>query len=237
MARPWIGRTPEPRTAGRARAPSGAQRGGAARTPLIGGTIDYVGVRRRAARACRASLSLALRVCCGAALYAIASSAGAQLPIARARPELELATRVEKIVAGSSADKPDARTRLVPADDLSPGDELVITVTFLNTTQHALDGIRITQPIPPSMRYVAGSGVGPGSEVLYSVDGGATYGQPNELGLVSPEGVRRAATPDDYTDVRWLIKAPLAAGARAFVRFRATVRAAPEPPAATHADP
>jgi len=73
--------------------------------------------------------------------------------------------------------------------------------------------------------------------VLYSVDGGATYGQPNELGLVSPEGVRRAATPDDYTDVRWLIKAPLAAGARAFVRFRATVRVAPEPPAATHADP
>jgi hypothetical protein len=113
----------------------------------------------------------------------------------------------------------------------------VITVTFLNTTQHALDGLRITQPIPPSMRYVQGSGVGPGSEVLYSVDGGATYGQPSELGVVTADGVRRVATANDYTQVRWLIKAPLAPGARAFVRFRATVRAAPDTSAAAHTEP
>ena len=144
---------------------------------------------------------------------------------------------MEKIVAGAGVDKGDARTKLVPADDLSPGDELVVTVTFLNTTQHALDGVRITQPIAASMRYVDGSGVGPGSEVLYSVDGGATYGQPSELGIVTAEGVRRAATAADYTHVRWLIKAPLAAGARAFVRFRATVRPAPETSVAAHGDP
>lgn len=153
------------------------------------------------------------------------------------RAGLDVATRVEKIVVGGGADNADARTKLVPADDLSPGDELVITVTFLNTTQHALDEVRITQPIPASMRYVEGSGVGPGSEVLYSADGGATYGQPKELGVVSADGVRRAATAADYTHVRWLIKAPLAAGARAFVRFRATVRPAPEAPAGAHADP
>jgi uncharacterized repeat protein (TIGR01451 family) len=177
-------------------------------------------------------------VCYAGALCAVASTASGQLPSARARVGLELTTRVEKIVASGSADKADARTRLVPADDLTPGDELVITVTFLNTTQHALDGVRITQPIPPSMRYVQGSGVGPGSQVLYSVDGGATYGQPNELGVVTAEGIRRVASPGEYTHVRWLIKAPLAAGARAFVRFRATVREAPETPAAAaHADP
>jgi uncharacterized repeat protein (TIGR01451 family) len=158
------------------------------------------------------------------------------LPTASARAGLELATRVEKIVAGAAADKADAR-KLVPANDLAPGDELVITVSFLNTTQHALDGVRITQPIPPTMRYVEGSGVGPGSEVLYSVDGGATYGQPNELGVVTAEGIRRVATAGDYTQVRWLIKAPLAAGARAFVRFRATVRAAAEASAPDHAGP
>ncbi len=145
--------------------------------------------------------------------------------------------RVEKIVSGGGADKAGARARLVPADELAPGDELVITVTFLNTTRHALDGVRITQPIPPSMRYVEGSGVGPGSEVLYSADGGSTYGQPNELGIVTPEGARRVATASDYTHVRWLIKAPLAAGSRAFVRFRATVRAVPATSAAAHADP
>jgi uncharacterized repeat protein (TIGR01451 family) len=119
----------------------------------------------------------------------------------------------------------------VPTDTLSPGDELVLTVTFLNTTQHALDGLRITQPIPPTMRYVEGSAIGPGSEVLYSVDDGATYGLPRELNVVAADGVRRSATVADYTQVRWLIKAPLEAGARAFVRFRASVRFAPETPA------
>jgi uncharacterized repeat protein (TIGR01451 family) len=198
-------------------------------------TADYVGVPRRHAHARPARISLARRVCCAVAICALASAASAQLPSARARAGLELSTRVEKIVAGG-ADKADARAKLVPAADLTPGDELVITVTFLNTTQHALDGVRITQPIPPTMRYVQGSGVGPGSEVLYSVDGGATYGQPNELGVVTA-GVRRVATADDYTHVRWLVKAPLAAGARAFVRFRATVRATPEASAAAHADP
>jgi uncharacterized repeat protein (TIGR01451 family) len=194
-------------------------------------------VQRRDARARHAGFSIARRICCAVAVCALVSAASAQLPSARARAGLELATRVEKIVAGSGVDKADARTKLVPADDLSPGDELVITVSFLNTAQHALDGVRITQPIPPSMRYVEGSGVGPGSAVLYSVDGGATYGQPNELGVVTADGVRHAATAGDYTHVRWLIKAPLAAGARAFVRFRAAVRAVPEASAAAHADP
>ena len=201
------------------------------------GTADYVGVASRDARARRARISLASRVCCAVAICAAASAASAQLPSARGRAGLELATRVEKIVAAGGADKADARAKLVPADALSAGDELVITVTFLNTTQHALDGVRITQPIPPTMRYLESSGVGPGSEVLYSADGGTTYGQPSELGVVTPEGVRRVATPSDYTHVRWLIKAPLAAGARGFVRFRATVRAAVETSAAAHTDP
>jgi uncharacterized repeat protein (TIGR01451 family) len=196
---------------------------------------DYIGARD--ARACRARSSLGRLLCSAAAICAITSAASAQLPGARARPGLELATRVEKIVPGTGGDKGDARTKLVPAEDLNPGDELVITVTFLNTTQHALDGVRITQPIPPNMRYVERSGVGPGSQVLYSVDGGTTYGQPNELGVVTPEGNRRVATSADYTHVRWLIKAPLAAGARAFVRFRATVRAAPETSPAASSDP
>jgi hypothetical protein len=61
------------------------------------------------------------------------------------------------------------------------------------------------------------------------VAGVSPHRQPNELGVVAADGARRAATAADYTHVRWLIKAPLAPGARAFVRFRATVRAPTEP--------
>jgi uncharacterized repeat protein (TIGR01451 family) len=220
----------QPRIGSNAGAARGGPRGAGTRLDTGSRRADranYVGVWRRAARA-RLS-SAGARVSFAVALCAVAWPGYGQLPSARARSGLELATRVEKIVAGPGTDKADARPQLVPAEDLSPGDALVVTVTFLNTTQHALDGVRITQPIPPSMRYVEGSGVGPGSQVLYSVDGGATYGQPNELGIVAADGVRRAGTAADYTHVRWLIKAPLAPGARAFVRFRATVRAASEP--------
>ena len=220
----------QPRIGSSARAARGEPRGRGTRLDTgsrRADRADYVGVRRPAARA-RLSRAGA-RVSFAFALCTVAWPGYGQFPSARARAGLELATRVEKIVAGAGADKADARPQLVPAGDLSPGDALVVTVTFLNTTQHALDGVRITQPIPPSMRYVEGSAVGPGSLVLYSVDGGATYGQPNELGVAAADGVRRAATAGDYTHVRWLIKAPLAPGARAFVRFRATARAPSEP--------
>ncbi|HUL81726.1 MAG TPA: hypothetical protein VL131_06265 [Gammaproteobacteria bacterium] len=157
------------------------------------------------------------------ALGAVASVAGAQP--ARERASLELTTRVERIVATESGDTAGARTRLAPVGVPSPGDELVVTVTFANVSTEAVDGVKITQQIPPSMRYVDGSAIGPGAEVLYSVDGGSTYGQPNELTVVAADGTRRAATADDYTHVRWLLKGPLEAGARGFARFRAIVRA------------
>jgi uncharacterized repeat protein (TIGR01451 family) len=166
------------------------------------------------------------------ALGAVASVASAQ---PRERASLELATRVERIVAAEVGDAGGSRTQLVPVGVASPGDELVVTVTFANVSAEVIDAVRITQPIPPNMRYVDGSAIGPGTEVLYSVDGGSTYGQPNELKVAAADGTRRAATADDYTHVRWLLKAPLEAGARGFARFRAIVRAAPAANAAGRA--
>jgi uncharacterized repeat protein (TIGR01451 family) len=183
----------------------------------------YTVLQPRIGSSARAGFGLALAL----ALCVVASIASAQPTSARSRTSLELTTRVEKIVAVAAVDASAPRTQLVPAGAASPGDELVLTVTFQNVTAQALDGVRITQPIPPNLRYVDGSAIGPGSEVLYSVDGGASYGQPNELKVVAADGARRAATPDDYTHVRWLLKAPLEAGARGFARFRAIVRAAP----------
>jgi uncharacterized repeat protein (TIGR01451 family) len=199
---------------------AGAARRGAARRER---RADYVGDARHGGRRLARSASTF-------ALCVIASVGSAQPSSDRTRSSLELATRVEKIVAadGTSA---APRTQLKPVEVATPGDELVLTVTFQNVTSETLDGVRITQPIPPNMRYVDGSAIGPGSEVLYSVDGGVSYGQPNELKVVAADGTRRAATADDYTHVRWLLKAPLEPGARGFARFRAIVRAAPPPSA------
>jgi uncharacterized repeat protein (TIGR01451 family) len=196
------------------------------RAVCAGRRDDYVGVTHRVSPTRRAVARLAV-VASALALCVVPPSADAQPASSRARASLELATRVEKIVAVDAADASAPRTQLVPAGAASPGDELVVTVTFANVSGQALDGVRITQPIPSNMRYVDGSAIGPGSEVLYSIDGGASYGQPNELKVVAADGTRRAATADDYTHIRWLLKAPLEAGARGFARFRAIVRAAP----------
>jgi len=84
--------------------------------------------------------------------------------------------------------------------------------------------VRITKPVPPGVRYVAESASGPGCDVLFSVDGGRTFGQPAELSVVAEDGARRPASPDDYTHIRWRLRTPLAAEATGFVRFRALAR-------------
>jgi hypothetical protein len=60
--------------------------------------------------------------------------------------------------------------------------------------------------------------------VLFSVDGGRTFGQPNELTVPAADGSRRAAAAEDYTHIRWRLKTPLPAGATGFARFRAVAR-------------
>jgi hypothetical protein len=60
--------------------------------------------------------------------------------------------------------------------------------------------------------------------VLFSVDGGETFGLPNELAVADGDEARRAAAVADYTHVRWVLTAPLAARATGFARFRAELR-------------
>lgn len=194
-------------------------------------TGDYVDVGRRVLLT-RRTLARVAAVVSMLVPCVVPRIAGAQPASEGAR--LELATRVEKIVAVDVVGADAPRTQLVPAGVASPGEEVIVTVSFANVSGQALDGVRITQPIPSNMRYVDGSAIGPGSEVLYSVDGGASYGQANELKVIAADGTRRAATADDYTHIRWLLKAPLAAGARGFARFRAIVRAAPAASATEH---
>ncbi len=57
--------------------------------------------------------------------------------------------------------------------------------------------------------------------MLFSVDGGRTYGAPKELTVKAADGSQRTADAADYTHIRWVLKAPLDAGAKGFARFRA----------------
>jgi uncharacterized repeat protein (TIGR01451 family) len=160
-------------------------------------------------------------LCAALALCAVASAQAQQGDPAQGN--LELSTVVEKVVEVKQGDGA-TKTDLVPVDVALPGDEVVYTVSFSNVSKQAADNIRITNPIPSEMRYLANTAFGPGSDVLYSVDGGLTYGAPKELTVKADDGSKRVADAADYTHIRWVLKAPLDAGAKGFARFRAVVR-------------
>ena len=157
------------------------------------------------------------------ALTLAAVAAAAQTAGEAASSGLEVVTVVEKLPSGADGD-PQAPVPLAPAAAPEPGDSLIYTVKFTNASGGDVDNVRITKPIPAGVRYVEGSASGPGCEVLFSVDGGRTFGEPSELFIVAADGARRAAQPDDYTHIRWRLRTALAGGAAGFARFRAVAR-------------
>lgn len=117
-------------------------------------------------------------------------------------------------------------SQLEPAggDAAASGRELVVSVRFTNATAHVMDGVRVTSAVPAGASYVPDSASGPGADVLFSIDGGRTFGRPDELEVADAEGVERTAQADEYTHVRWILRAPLDAGAAGVARFRAVRR-------------
>jgi uncharacterized repeat protein (TIGR01451 family) len=139
------------------------------------------------------------------------------------RDGLSLSLTRERLVESRDADG-TVRFDLVEGEDLAQGDQFVYSVRFANATGYAAEGVRITSPVPPGLSYIAGSAVGPGSIVLFSIDGGLTFGGADELVVPGGDSTFRRAEAADYTHIRWILQAPLDAGATGFVRFRAVQR-------------
>ena len=156
---------------------------------------------------------------CGSLLTLLAAAAavgqGPGNPLAiRSIAEVESRSRV----AGREV------VKLIPADRVVPGDRVIYTLEVRNTGATALDVPIVTHPVPEHMRYVAGSAVGPGAEVSYSVDGGHSFERAENLKVPGVDGRLRLAVAADYTNIRWQLKNRLKANSVAFVRFRALVK-------------
>jgi uncharacterized repeat protein (TIGR01451 family) len=114
--------------------------------------------------------------------------------------------------------------KLVPADRVVPGDQVIYTLEIRNTGARAVPAPSVPYRIPEHMRYVADSAAGPGAEVSYSIDGGHTFDRPENLKVAGPGGQLRAAIAADYTHIRWQLKHSLKGNSVAFARFRAVVK-------------
>lgn len=113
-------------------------------------------------------------------------------------------------------------TRLVAADVVVPGETVFYTITFTNVSDEMADNVVITNPIADDLKYVEGSGFGPGADMQFSVDDGANFAAADEL-TVEEDGVTRPAEARDYTHVRWVLKNNLDAGAQVTARFAAVL--------------
>jgi len=149
---------------------------------------------------------------------AVAAQQGARLP-----RDLLVSSTLERIGVSAAVDAQSSIETTTDASAPPPAEQLIVNVRFTNSSEQVLDSLRITSPVPPELRYVAQSASGPGTDVLFSVDEGRSFGRPEELTMATPDGVR-GADAADYTHIRWILRAPLDAGALGVVRFRAVPR-------------
>ena len=134
---------------------------------------------------------------------------------------LEINTVAEKEEA--YVENGEQKTRLVAVDLVVPGDQVVYTIWYENTGDQPADNVVINDAIPAEMEYQQGSAFGSGADVLFSADGGQTFGSPDQLTAMGEDGAARPANPSDYTHVRFSLRNPVPPGTRGFVRFRAKV--------------
>lgn len=153
-------------------------------------------------------------------LLLITVATASALPAMSQEPgHLNVKTVVQKEEVTVS-DSGETERRLVPAATVVPGDDVVYTITFTNTSDESADDIVITNPLAGELTYVDGSAFGPGTTIEFSVDGGSSYAAASEL-TVTEDGVERSARPDDFTHIRWVMQNELQAGAQGLARFRA----------------
>jgi len=156
-------------------------------------------------------------------LLGLAVTGAAEQAVTAARDGVIVSSALERVVATPTADG-GVTFAVAVGTVASHADQLIYSVQFTNASEHVVDAVRVTSPVPADVKYVAGSARGPGSRTLFSVDHGRTFGEPDELVVVAADGMDRVAAAADYTHVRWVLDAPLDAGATGIARFRAVPR-------------
>jgi uncharacterized repeat protein (TIGR01451 family) len=119
-----------------------------------------------------------------------------------------ITSQVNELVQQVDADG-QARLVAVKPDRIVPGDRVLYTTHIANHGAQASDNIVITNPIPEHVRYLGGTAQGENFTIVYSIDGGNNWGQPEQLQVRAADGQVRQAKPDEYTHIRWQYRAAL----------------------------
>jgi uncharacterized repeat protein (TIGR01451 family) len=163
---------------------------------------------------------------CAAAVSLAAGPGVAQASVKATKPNtpgcIALKT-VAEVEESYTNDKGEPATRLVAPLKVVPGREVVWTVTATNVCDKPAEHVSIENPVPEHMVYVDGSAIGPGTDVLFSLDG-RNFASAAALAVHEPNGQSRPARADEYAAIRWSLKSALAPGAVVLARYRASVK-------------
>jgi len=135
--------------------------------------------------------------------------------------ELRVIAEMEVEVVDQEGEPEVAR---IEAARVVPGDEVIYTIACENVGGDRAENVLITNPIPDHMLYVRRTAESDGTTVLFSVDGGRTYGAPGELVVDDGTGGERRAVESDYTHIRWTLHDSLAPDEVREVVFRAILQ-------------
>ena len=143
--------------------------------------------------------------------------------LALSAPDLKLtvSAEVEVIIEENG----ETRTQLITAEDVQPGQEVIYTLNYINQGEESAFDITLNNQIDLNSTYQLGSAWGD-ADIQFSVDGGQSFNTASLLvyEFETADGTKqqRQASPDRYTNIRWIIK-EIAGGARGQVGFRVTV--------------
>lgn len=134
----------------------------------------------------------------------------------QALPKLEIVVEDQKVNL-SAVEKKDASQIVV-----IPGDTIRYTITATNTGQGAMQDPEIVDPIPAGVTYIPNSASGPDGDISFSLNQGGSY-MPwppfytvrNSKGIL----VKREATPDMLTHIKWNIRNNLEPGESSVMEF------------------
>ncbi len=102
---------------------------------------------------------------------------------------------------------------------VTPGDRLVVLLSYRNGGAQPATGFTLTNPIPAAVSFTGTDD----KSAAVSVDGGKSWGTLESLEVVASDGTRRPAVATDVTHIRWSLSQPIAAGSGGELSFRGVV--------------
>lgn len=140
---------------------------------------------------------------------------------AMAKPLLSINMKAETEITVNNV------TKRVPVDEINSGDEVIYTISYVNSGTEAATSAVLDDPIPKGTVYVNGSAFGVEADVTFSIDGGKSFKKPSlltyEITIPGGKAEKKVASPEQYTNIRWtILKVP--AGGKGQVGFKVKVK-------------